>query len=326
MIRRVIARAYSNIALIKYWGKREDTAGNIPATPSISLALDKLTTETTITRTEESNDIFILNGAETSGEVNHRLVKYLDLWRDKGLIAGSFLLESKNSFPTSSGLASSASGFAALAKALSGFSERKLSDRELSKLARQGSGSAARSITGGLSAFPLNDDPSARLLKEPQDVPWSMIVLLAHSEQKDTPSSLGMRRCAETSPYYSSWVKQAREDYRKMLSAIEVDDFAAIGSIMEENALAMHCCMMASRPPLLYWNDSTFRIIRGIRSIREKSGIQAYFTVDAGSNVIVLCRQSDSEKITKNILHHLGESHFISCKPAGGAEIISIEK
>ncbi|MBD3234037.1 MAG: diphosphomevalonate decarboxylase [candidate division Zixibacteria bacterium] len=324
MIRRVIARAYSNIALVKYWGKRE-TAGNIPATPSISLALNKLTTETAITRTEESCDRFILNDVETSGDVNYRLVRYLDLWRERGLVTGSYLVESKNGFPTASGLASSASGFAALAKALSGFSERKLSNRELSRLARQGSGSAARSITGGLSAFPLSKDPAAKLLKTPQDVPWSMIVLLAHSEEKDTPSSFGMHHCAETSPYYSSWVKQAREDYGKMLSAIKEDDFAAIGGIMEENALAMHCCMMASRPPLLYWNESTFRIIRAIRTIREMKGIQAYFTVDAGSNVIVLCKQGDSKEVIKNILHQIGELRYISCKPAGGAEIISVE-
>ncbi len=323
MIRRVKARAYANIALIKYWGKYS-VAGNIPATPSISLALESLATETEIVRTDSNIDEILINDAPAEADSYRRISSYLDLWRDKGIIWGRFSITSKNNFPTASGLASSASGFAALAKALSGFAERKLSLRELSILARLGSGSAARSIPGGLAVMPKSKNPSARLLYGPKEINFAMVIVITERDNRKIPSTEGMLHSSKTSPYYRLWLKQALVDYKAMLTALRKTDFPKIGEIAEWNALAMHSCMIASRSPLIYWNPTTLEIITAVRKWRE-GGIKVYFTIDAGPNVALICRRDEIDRITEMAEGIDGVIDVIPSEPGAAAEIIEIE-
>ncbi len=323
MITRVRTRAYANIALVKYWGKREGP-GNLPATPSISLALEKLLTETEITRSPEGTDSIIMNGEEADEQSRKRLEIYIDRWRTTGLIEGFFDISTRNSFPAKAGLASSSSGFAALALALGAFSSRKIDTRELTRLARTGSGSAARSVTGGLSAFPVGKDPAARLLEPADKIPWGMVIVTAGEEEKSVSSREGMELSRRFSPYYRQWVAQAKKDYRDMLSAAKRMDFTEVGTIAEANALAMHACMIATRPSLIYWKDTTIRLIHMVEKWRE-GGLSTYFTIDAGHHVALLGRLDDLDDIASEAVKVRGVHDVMSSRPAGGAEVISCE-
>lgn len=320
MIKRVQARAYANIALCKYWGKLSGR-GNLPATPSISLALDKLVSETIVISRPQGPDKFILDNKKADQKSLAKLSNYLDMWRSRKLIQGYFKIESTNSFPTGAGLASSASGYAALTMALSGFAKNKLSSGQLSRLARQGSGSSARSITGGLSKLPSGKNPSSQLISEPGDIPWGMVIAIVEAGKKEIGSTQGMELTRTNSPYYKSWLTQASKDYRAMLSALRSMDFSGVGEICESNALAMHACIMATRPALVYWNEATMFLIR-MASILRTKGLETYCTIDAGPHVAFLARREDLLKVKRKISKVFGVKSALLCYPAGDARII----
>ncbi len=317
----VTSIAYANIALVKYWGKRLD-GNNAPATPSISLGLEALRTETIIERISEKIDLVELDGQKADSKTTNRIINYLDHWRWNDLIEGFFKVSSKNYFPTGAGLASSASGFAALATALSGFSTKKIDRLELSKLARIGSGSAARSIPGGISAMVTNSDPSARKIIDSSEIPWGMVVAVVDAPSKEIGSTEGMILSRETSPYYNAWLKTAREDYKAMLPAIKEFDLERVGKIAEANALAMHACMSATRPSLVYWSEATITLLRKVKEWRL-DGIQVYATIDAGPHVCLLANLSDLAKIAEKTKHISGVKKVFSSKPAPSSSIIS---
>jgi diphosphomevalonate decarboxylase len=320
MIRRVTARAYANIALIKYWGKQPEKL-NSPATPSIALSLGKLKTETIIERVQSRDDRFFINGSKVDHASSRRLRDYLNFWRKGKLVEGHFEINSTNNFPTKSGLASSSSGYAALATGLIAFSRRKLSISRLSQLARVGSGSAARSIVGGLAALPNTSNPAAKLLLPADKVPWGMLIAVADIAEKEFGSREGMKLSRKTSPYFNSWVKCAEADYRSALKAIKKLDFTAVGELTEANSLAMHACMIATRPSLLYWNSVTLDLLKAARNLR-KAGIEIYATMDAGANVAFLCRKNDLNKIAGRIRRIKGVLSVLECNPAAGASVI----
>lgn len=323
MIGRVKARAYANIALVKYWGKRSG-GGNLPATPSISLALDKLVTETEVTRVNRKTDIITIDGINASANARKRIVEYLDYWCSIGLIDGHYRIESVNNFPEGSGLASSASGFAALTVALAEMSKSRVNKQALSRLARRGSGSAARSITGGLSAMPTGSDPASRLLMPAEDVPWGMVVAVTDRAEKKTGSRTGMEHTRESSPYYPAWLETAKRDYKAMLSAMKRLDFTEIGKIAEQNALAMHASMMGARPPLLYWSDTTMRLIRSASDFRE-GGLETYITIDAGANAAFFCKAENINAVKRRVEKIDGVRSVIKAGPAPGAEVVEWE-
>ncbi len=316
----VKAGAYSNIALVKYWGKR-NIEKNIPAVPSISLSVDKLFTETEITPLDSDRDEFYFDDEKISDQRADRVFRYLDLWREEKLIEGRFSVRTRNSFPTASGMASSASGFAALAMGLGEFSSSALDLKQISRLARRGSGSAARSVTGGISAFPCdNDDPYAETIKSPEDISFGMVAVLVETQPKKTGSRSGMIHSAESSPYFQSWIDQGHKDYRAMLEAIERNDFTKTGQIAEQNCLAMHACMLASRPQLLYWTDRTLRVIESVQELRD-NGLEVYFTIDAGPQIFLLSKLEDLEEVEKGIAKLEGIEETVILHPSGGAWI-----
>ena len=320
MISRVTAVAHANIALVKYWGKQRGKQ-NAPATPSISLALDSLETKTRIERIKSKQDQFIINGKSSDKVSSDRLTAYLNIWRQKKLIDGSFRVKSQNNFPTKAGLASSSSGYAALAAGLNFFAHKQLNPAELSKLARIGSGSAARSIIGGLAALPNSPDPAARLILSPDKLPWGMVIAVVGEAAKEIGSGQGMKSSQLTSPYYRNWIKTAESDYRNMLTAIKNLDFTRIGEIMEANTLAMQACMIATRPSLIYWTGPTIDILKAVKEWRKK-GLEAYATTDAGPQVAILARQADLRKISSKLKRIKSIKRVITGYPVGGARVI----
>lgn len=324
MVNKVTARAYANIALCKYWGKCG--TGNAPATPSIGLALDALFTETIVSRRARGDQVQ-LNNKPVLGQRRARILDYLQLWRDRGLLQGNFRIESRNSFPTAAGLASSASGFAALATALYRMTGQQTCMRGLTRLARQGSGSAARSIYGGLTALAATADPAAQWLAPADDVPWGMVIAVVKAPAKEIGSRAGMEQSRLTSPYYEQWLKTCRSDYRKMRGALKTWDLTTTGELMEANMLAMHACMLTTRPPLVYWSAATLSIFDAVKQWRRK-GLQAYATTDAGAHVALLCRREDLAAVAKQVRtltrQGVGVADVIKANPGESATVISI--
>ncbi len=286
---RAAAVAGANFALVKYWGKRSH-ALNLPAVGSISITVDTLITRTSVTfRRDISADVLILNKRAETGMRLVQVTEFLDQVRELAGLTGKAVVRTDNTFPTGAGLASSASGFAALALAATKAAGLTLSQRELSVLARRGSGSAARSVFGGFvemkrgSRADGQDAAAAPLLSA---VRWPLSVLVAVTSRgpKETGSRNGMRHSAETSPFYSQWVADSDRDLSVCRDAILNRDFEKLAEVSEFNCLKMHAVAMSSRPGLLYWNSGTVRLIHETRRMRQ-SGIPVFFTIDAGPQV-----------------------------------------
>ena len=318
MIKAVRARAYGNVALVKYWGKR-NIEFNWPATPSLSLAIDALKTETSIKRDEE--DHFFLDSGPSTEKDSSRVFEIVQRWRDEGLIDDNFEVRSENSFPAGTGLASSASGIAALVTALNGISDTPLKSDDLSRRARRGSGSAARSISGGLSILPNHDDPIAKKILPPENISWGIAIAITDPSRKSVGSREAMELSHLTSPYYNAWVNQAENDYKEILSAVDKSDFTHMGEIAERNCLAMHACIMASQPPLVYWNSATVTLIHAVRQWRSE-GLESYFTIDAGAQVFVIGQKPDLDTISRKLADLECVKKILTGLPAGGAEVI----
>ncbi len=292
MIKPVTAVAHSNIALVKYWGKR-DHALNLPAVGSISLTLAALSTKTSVKFDPAlESDQLILNGKPAEMDQTLRISDFLDHIRLRAKMAFFAQVESTNNFPTAAGLASSASAFAALTCAAVGAAGLKLGKKELSVLARQGSGSAARSIFGGVVEMHRGRagdglDAYAEQIADPSYWDLRMIVVVTDEKEKKTGSSRGMTSSAETSPYYPAWVETSEYDLSEMRTAINKKDIERIGEITEYSCMKMHALMLSTRPALVYWNGSTLEIVHHIRELRRQ-GIPAWYTVDAGPQVKIL--------------------------------------
>ncbi|WP_249871566.1 diphosphomevalonate decarboxylase [Oceanobacillus saliphilus] len=320
---KATAKAHTNIALIKYWGKRDD-ALILPTNSSLSLTLDGFYTTTTVDFQEDLlQDRFILDNQPVEGEAYRRVTEFLDLIRR---IAGKENLyadvHSTNDVPTAAGFASSASGFAALAAAGTKAIGLELSDRELSRLTRQGSGSACRSIYGGFAEWEMgnNADGSDSYAvpiapAEHWDIRVAAVVL--SSTMKKVSSRSGMKRTVETSPFYSGWVDTIPNDLLEIKEAIHAKDFEKTGSIAEANCLKMHATTLAADPPFTYWHDTTMRVMQTVQEMRE-NGIPAYFTIDAGPNVKVLYLPENEENIKKTLRNIPGVSDVILSKSGSG--------
>jgi len=296
------ARAHSNIALIKYWGKR-DAALNLPAVGSISIALDALYTDTRVTFVPAMTaDKVEIGGRQVDGA---RFTRFLDLIRAQSGRRSYARVESWNNFPTGAGLASSASGFAALALAGTHAAGLDLSPRELSILARQGSGSAARSVFGGFAEMHRGEaadgtDAFAEPLLGADEWPLDVIVAVTDKASKSVNSTLGMSQLAERSDFYGAWVEHAEGDLADMRSAIAARDFGMLGALAEMSCLKMHGLMLSTRPGLLYWNAATVASMHAVRTLRS-NGVEVYFTIDAGPQVKAICQPADSERVAATL-------------------------
>ncbi|MCF7802902.1 MAG: diphosphomevalonate decarboxylase [Candidatus Marinimicrobia bacterium] len=320
------AKAHPNIALIKYWGKRNAEL-NLPATGSISMTLDALWTETTA-RFDKTfdQDILILDGTQATQNATSRVSQFLDIFRSLSGTDQFARVESVNNFPTAAGLASSASGFAALALAASTSLGLDLAPTKLSELARRGSGSAARSIYGGfveMSPGEKSDGADAFATQLYAESFWDvrLLVLIMSDASKQVSSTDGMNRTMATSPYYSAWKSTIPTDLDEMRVALKRKDIHRVGELAEHSCLKMHASSMASRPGIIYWNKGTVEAMNKVRELRN-DGIPAYFTIDAGPQVKVLCLPEDEEKLTTHFQQLPGVEKVITASPGPGVSIV----
>lgn len=288
------AFAPANIALIKYWGKR-DTALNLPMTQSLSIALPSKGTTTTIHLNARNNDRYYLNGEliDRQSEFAKRLKSFCDFFRfEKNYY---FDIITENNVPTAAGLASSASGFAALILAFDRFFGWHLEKSSLSILARLGSGSACRSLWNGLVVWQKgerNDGLDSYAYPLPNDTApflstWCVGLLIFEKEKKKISSRQAMLNTVNTSPSYKNWPKLVAQDFNEMTQAISQNNFSAFGDIAERNALAMHATMLDSDPSTNYCTPQTTVYREKIWRLRQQ-GLSVYFTQDAGPNLKLL--------------------------------------
>ena len=286
------AFAPSNIALCKYWGKRDATL-NLPVNSSLSVSLGTLGTRTEIRLLEGAGrDEVWLNGRPQPAACSfaRRVSGFLDLFRPMFGNA-AFAVRTQNNIPTAAGLASSASGFAALALALDDLAGWGLDRRRLSMLARLGSGSASRSLFDGFVLWHAGErDDGTDSFAEPVSRPWKAFrigILELSNARKPVGSRDGMRRTVETSGLYKSWPGQAAADLQALRAALDARDFPTLGKTAERNALAMHATMLAAWPPLLYFQPATIEGIHRVQRLRA-DGLEVFLTIDAGPNIKLL--------------------------------------
>jgi diphosphomevalonate decarboxylase len=327
---KATAQAYANIALVKYWGKR-DSHLNIPAAGSISMTLNDLFTRTAVRFDADlEHDRLILNGSRASSEQETRVSRFLDLFRHKAGVETYAEVTSENNFPTGAGLASSASAFAALTMAAGHALGLQLSPVELSKLARRGSGSAARSVFGGfVEMYPgeeIDGSDAYAVPLYPQDY-WSLelLIFVTAEQTKAVGSTEGMNRTANTSPFYRGWLESNQQDLAALRSALDRKDFPLLGETAESNCLKMHGLAMSANPGIVYWNSLTVTLIHEVRRLRE-TGVPAYFTIDAGPQVKVLCPPGYAGKIKEELGNIDGIKQVMITRPGPGCTVLSNEQ
>ena len=320
---KATAMAPANIAFIKYWGKRSD-ALRIPLNDSISMNISSAMTTTTVEFSSTfTQDDISFNDESISESERQRILKHLDRIRRLAHKQIYAKVVTKNSFPKGTGIASSASGFAALSLAGARAIGVSLSEKELTILARLGSGSAARSIPDGFVWWHAGKKSKDSYAESLYPATWWNIcdmVCIVSKETKKISSTDGMD-AVKTSTNWRSRVQQIPEKITAMQEALRTKNIHAFGTLIEEDAISMHCVMMTQKPPLFYWNDATLRVIDYIYTLRE-SGIPAYYTMDAGPNVHVLCEEKNMEIVNTTLQKVAGVQSVIVNAPSVGAHCI----
>ncbi|HKI52901.1 MAG TPA: diphosphomevalonate decarboxylase [Anaerolineales bacterium] len=320
---RATATANPNIAFIKYWGNRDNTL-RLPVNGSISMNLDGLFTRTTVSFQDSlSSDALIISGHEVTGKGLERVSYILDIIRGMADIHDHAEVTTENNFPSGAGIASSASAFAALALAGSKAAGLDLSEPELSRLARRGSGSASRSIPGGFVEWQMgtdDEDSYAFSIAEPDH--WKLVdcVAIVSASHKKTGSTEG-HAIAPTSPLQEARVADAPRRLELCRDAILNRDFDSFASIVELDSDIMHSVMMTSTPALHYWTPASIRVMSAVRQWRSE-GLSACYTVDAGPNVHVICPEPESQTVAKKLRKVDGVTDVLVAKVGEAAKII----
>lgn len=285
----VEARAHPNIALIKYWGKK-DTERNIPAVSSVSITLDSLEVVSRVQAAD--SDSLTINGVNDP-QATERASRCLDAMRTlAGIHDRPLRIESTANFPVAAGLASSAAGFAALVSAANRYFELELDALTLARLAGAGSGSAARSMYGGFVQLTTPrapaDDIHVQVVSSAADWPLSVVIAVTETGHKHLSSGRAMQHSAQTSDFYAAWVNTQDPDIAVAVAAIKSRDFAALAAVSEASCLKMHSVMLASRPSTMYWNATTVSLMQRVRELRT-AGLDVFFTIDAGPQLKAVC-------------------------------------
>lgn len=317
------AIACANIAFIKYWGNRSE-AIRLPANGSISMNLDGLTTRTHIHFSSDlKGDELILNGNPIEGAPLTRVSQFVDHFRKKTDIGTFARIESENNFPTGAGIASSASAFAALTLAAASALGLSLTEKEFSRMARLGSGSACRSIPSGFvewQAGKSDKDSFAESIASPEH--WNLvdcIAILSGSEKKH--GSTEGHHLASSSPLQSARVADATRRLDFCRKAILEKNFNALAEIVELDSNLMHAVMMTSQPPLFFWLPATLEIMQAVYNWRE-AGLPCCYTIDAGPNVHVLCLQEHAIEVADRLRQMKSVQYILTAKPGGKAQVI----
>ncbi len=308
MINKATARAGSNIAFIKYWGVQPGPLGelHVPLNNSISLTLADAYTLTTVEWDEGlASDDITLDEVRLGERAAARISEHLDRIRALAGDARRARVVSRNNFPTASGIASSASGFAALSVAGAAAMGLDLGPADLSRLARLGSGSASRSLFGGFVEWQQGVDHETSVAHELFPAAhWALcdVVAIVSSAEKQTSSKAG-HRLAASSPLNDARVaglKAPGGGLDEVREAIAARDLSRLGPAIERDALAMHAVMMTGRPSLLYWQPATLELLHAVPQWRAE-GIKVYFTIDAGPNVHLICETAAVEDVRERL-------------------------
>ncbi|MFH5881878.1 diphosphomevalonate decarboxylase [Liberiplasma polymorphum] len=316
-MKKITAKAPVNIAIIKYWGKKDEIKV-LPYNPSISYTLESLYTKTTLKEGTTPGVKFFINGILQSKNEHKKVIDFLSYF--KGFNAEDpLIIESINEVPTAAGFASSASGFAALAVAANHYYNTLYDTSKLSVITRQGSGSAVRSLLGGCVLW-QTDGTIEQIDTSTDDL--AMIFVVINEKQKKTSSRDAMKHTVKTSYLYESWVEQAHKDAMDMLKVLKTNQFDFIGKIMESNSLFMHATMMMAQPPFTYFVDDSYRVYELVHTLREKN-IPVYATMDAGPNVKLLTKKAHINTITKKLKTEGFNTLIVSNITKEGAAIIN---
>ena len=315
------ARAHTNIALVKYWGKADEEL-IIPMNGSVSLTLDHFYTDTTVEFDPAlTEDVFCLDGKQKH---DPKVAKFMDLVRILAKKETFTRIDSINHVPTAAGLASSASAYAALAFASTSAAGLNLTRKDLSRLARRGSGSATRSIFGGFVEWHkgTNDLTSfAEPIEEETDWEICMIAIVINGHEKKISSRHGMQQVVKTSPYYREWVKTAEEDLKLVKQAIKNRDFCLLGEVSEASAMKMHALNMSAKPHFSYFMPESILAMQKIEELRSQ-GIPCYYTMDAGPNVKVICEKQNVSLIIDELSKFFAKENLLVASPGPGAKLI----
>jgi len=315
--------AHPNLAFIKYWGNR-DAALRIPANGSISMNLGGLFTRTTVSfQPSLPFDELIVNGQEVTGGGLQRVSAVLDVVRGLAGLDDRAEVISENNFPSSAGIASSASAFAALALAASRAAGLELSEADLSRLARRGSGSACRSVPGGFVEWQAgtgDEDSFAQAIAAPEHWDLADCIAIVSTERKKTASTEG-HALAATSPLQSARVADAARRLDICRRAILERDFEALAAIVELDSDMMHAVMMTSTPPLHYWQPASMAVMLAVRRWRAE-GLPACYSVDAGPNVHVICSAQAIDEIESRLRGLEGVKDVRRARVGGPARLV----
>ena len=310
----VKVKSYANIAIVKYWGKK-DAKKMIPATSSISLTLNDMFTETEMEFISDEDikisvekemkngdykdkfsnmtDLFYLNGELQDSVHTEKISKVVDLFRENR--SQKVKISTTNNMPTAAGLSSSSSGLSAVIKACNKLFGKNYTQSELAQISKFGSGSSSRSFFGPIAAW---DKDTGEIYEVRTDLKLAMIVLVLNENKKEISSRNGMELCAKTSTYFDEWVKQSEIDFVNMKKYLAENNFEKVGILTEENALRMHKTTETANPPFTYFNEKTYEAMDFVKNLRN-NGEKCYFTMDAGPNVKVLCLEEDLEKLAE---------------------------
>ncbi|MDD3160074.1 MAG: diphosphomevalonate decarboxylase [Candidatus ainarchaeum sp.] len=325
---KVTVKANANIALTKYWGKKDDKL-KTPWNSNTSITLDGLETITTVEFDQKYTcDIFILDDKEyLEGTDEFKEVKeQIDIIRNKSNKKEFAKVVSKNNFPTAAGFASSASGLAALTYAGCKAAELNLSTKELTILARMGSGSASRSLIDGFAiwhAGETSEESFASQIAPKEHWPeFRILGCVISKKQKKTKSRAGMAQSVKTSPIFKVWYETAESDANKMVELIKEKNFNEIGKLAQANCILMHACAMTTNPTIMYWQPGTLEVIHKVLELQDE-GKEIYFTIDGGPQVKIICQEKDVVEF-KEILNSLESvQEVIVCKPGTGPRVIN---
>jgi diphosphomevalonate decarboxylase len=321
---KATAWAPANIAFIKYWGK-QDAGLRLPLNPSLSMNLDSTYTTTTVEFSPgyREDSVQILNENFSESE-KIKVSKHLDLIRHQAGISDRAKIVTQNTFPKGAGAAASASGFAALTVAASAACRLSLSQKDLTILARIGSGSACRSIPDGFVIWETGDTSSNSYAYSlyPHTY-WDLcdVLVIVDSAMKKVPTTVGMEGVT-TSPFLAARLAAIPDRLMLIKQALQRKDFPALGALIEEDCLDMHRVMQTQRPPLMYWNSLTQELIRMIPEWRQ-TGVAVYFTIDAGPNVHLICQRQDQQAVMDRVSTIAGVTSVIKNTVCAGTRLLN---
>ncbi|MBK3718962.1 homoserine kinase [Staphylococcus arlettae] len=326
MVKSGKARAHTNIALIKYWGKADEDL-ILPMNNSLSVSLERFYTETKVTFSESyTEDTLVLNGETVNTAESKKITRFMDMLRAKTNTTLYSYIESENFVSTAAGLASSASAYAALASACNEALQLGWSDKELSRLARRGSGSASRSIFGGFVEWEKGYDDTTSYSFPIDADRWeddlAMIFVVINNKSKKVSSRAGMSLTRDTSRFYQYWLDHVDEDIAAVKEAISRKDFKGLGEVIEANGLRMHATNLGAQPPFTYLVPESYQAMEVVHQCREL-GYPCYFTMDAGPNVKILVEKHNQAHVIEQLHQHFEPHQIIASDiTRSGVEII----